>query len=229
MTSDGEIPGSGGTRRRNSVAPNPWRRGRRRPSQNGAPSERQGDSLQMLAGLFADASHAERAYQSLFARGYRHEEVIVMMPETVWQALFAADAAAHGDPGAKGAARRESHDTSHVSRANSASEFSVPVPIPVASGVLATRVMAAGNIAATLSNEIRRPGDDVLGTALAACGVPRHLTRGCAAGVEEGKILVGVMPRTVFDARAIADEWARQQGRVCSNGHGTALPHTAGT
>ena len=226
MPGDADVPGAGGGRRRNSVAPNPWRRGRRRPSQNGAPSERQGNSLQMLAGLFADASHAERAYQSLFARGYRHDEVIVMMPETVWQALFAAEASSRDDPNGKGDAHHRPQDSSHVSRASSASEFSVPVPIPIASGVLATRVMAAGNIAATMSNEIRRSGDDVLGTALAACGVPRHLTRGCAAGVEEGKILVGVVPRNTCDAETIAEEWSRQQGKVCSNGNGAALPHS---
>src|SRR5690348_15784483 len=95
---DADFPGAGGTRRRNSVAPNPWRRGRRRPSQNGQNGITGQRGAQMLAALFADASRAERAYQSLFSRGYRHDEVIVVMPETVWQALFAADSAVQGSP-----------------------------------------------------------------------------------------------------------------------------------
>ncbi len=81
----------GGTRRRNSVAPNPWRRGRRRPmATNGAdshPESQTPGALRMITGLFRDAGHAQRAYQSLSRRGYRDDEFIVVLRQSGSSAL----------------------------------------------------------------------------------------------------------------------------------------------
>jgi hypothetical protein len=204
-----DLPG-GGSRRRNSVAPNPWRRGRRRPSgENAREREGAGDPANaaplMMAGLFADAKHAERAYQALFARGYRPDEVIVVIPESTWHTLFAADADANASEG-KG--------TQGTKYQTSAGEFPVPVAVPLSSRAESKRVMAAGRIAALLSSASRQPGGEELTTALAACGIPHRLTRDCAAGIEEGKILLGVIPRSADDVASLGDEWTRRHGEV---------------
>ena len=197
-----DLPG-GGSRRRNSVAPNPWRRGRRRPSAEGARQGRDAESAgpAMIAGLFSDAKHAERAYQALFARGYRPDEVIVVIPESTWRALFTSELAV---------GEREPETKYQTS----AGEFPVPVPVALSSALPSKRVMAAGRIAALLSSANRTTGDEGLTNALAACGIPHRLTRDCAAGIEEGKILLGVIPRSADDVVALGDEWVRRNGEV---------------
>ena len=204
-----DVPG-GGSRRRNSVAPNPWRRGRRRPSAEGlrethGAGEPARQSRVMMAGLFTDAKHAERAYQALFARGYRPDEVIVVIPESTWRALFAP---------ASGASADASNGVPETKYQTVAGEFPVPVPVSLSSRVPSKRVMAAGRIAALLSSAERREGGDELASALAACGIPHRLTRDCAAGIEEGKILLGVIPRNADDVIALGDEWVRRNGEV---------------
>ena len=229
MTTDADTPGSGtgtgtgtGTRRRNSVAPNPWRRGRRRPATNDLPCESRPDaaspSPRMVASLFADATGAERAYQALFARGYRHDEVIVAMPEAVWHALFSGDPAnehPNGVPASAASVSPAAPATAAPTQAQlprQGGAFPAPIAIPVSSRNVATRIMAAGRAATTLMDAIRRDGDDCLADALFAVGIPERMTRGCAAGIREGKIMLGVMPRSGGDAFAIADEWVRQKG-----------------
>jgi hypothetical protein len=222
MTNDAENRGggagtggnSGTVRRRNSVAPNPWRRGRRRPSQQvhdgGLPDSvisSTGSKSRLLAGLFSDPSHAERAYQALFARGYCHDEVIVAMPETVWKSLFADPASAADD--AAELAGRDAHAMVHAGTA------STPVPVRIASRTCATRVMAAGRIAAKLAALSPKPDDAALSHALAACGIPERLTHDCAAGIEDGKILLGVLTHSIAETRTLSDEWESQRGEVC--------------
>ncbi|MEO7761080.1 MAG: hypothetical protein ABIS68_04110 [Casimicrobiaceae bacterium] len=59
----------------------------------------------------------------------------------------------------------------------------------------------------------QRPGEG-LAEALAACGIPVGLAQRCTAGIEQGKILLGVIPRNTADANALADDWAREKGDV---------------
>ena len=201
-----DLPG-GGSRRRNRVAPNPWRRGRRRPSGDGARENGgAGEPVKsMMAGLFTDAKHAERAYQALFARGYRPDEVIVVIPESTWRALFQSESGL-GPGGAKSAPETKYQ--------TSAGEFPVPVAVSLSSSLTSKRVMAAGRIAALLSNASQRSGNEGLRSALVACGIPHRLARDCAAGIEDGKILLGVIPRNADDVVALGDEWASRQGEV---------------
>jgi hypothetical protein len=207
---DADLPG--GARRRNSVAPNPWRRGRRRPSTLNAEGVPHANGIrppqEMMAGLFTDAKHAERAYQALFARGYRPDEVIVVIPESTWRSLFGAAGANPQDPGSQQLGEPSTRYQT------SAGEFPVPVPVAVSSHLHSKRVMAAGRIAALLSAANRSTGGEGLTSALAACGIPPRLTRDCAAAIDAGKILLGVIPRNADDVVALGAEWARRNGEV---------------
>jgi hypothetical protein len=147
----------------------------------------------MVAGLFSDANRAERAYQGLFARGYRHDEVIVAMPEAVWQALFAAtNATAHGPTS------DNDTDSRAPEEAEATSGHPVPTAVSISSNGFATRVMAAGRTVNMLADAIRKPVSDGLPGALAVCGIQERMTRDCAVGVQEGKILLGVLPATLL-------------------------------
>jgi hypothetical protein len=162
----------------------------------------------MLAGLFADAKHAERAYQALFARGYRPDEVIVVIPETTWRSLFGG---ANANPQGPDSQQFPEPSTRYQTAAG---EFPVPVPVAVSSNLHAKRVMAAGRIAALLSVANRSTGGDRLIDALAACGIPHRLTRDCAAAIDAGKILLGVIPRSADDVVALGAEWTRRNAEV---------------
>ena len=158
-----------------------------------------------MAGLFTDAKHAERAYQALFARGYRPDEVIVVIPESTWRALFQSESST--GPGVAKSAPQTKYQTA-------AGEFPVPVAVSLSTSSTSKRVMAAGRIAALLSNANQQSGNEGLRSALTACGIPHRLARDCAAGIEDGKILLGVIPRNADDVVALGDEWARRHGEV---------------
>jgi len=209
MNSFDDRPG-GEKRRRNSVAPNPWRRGRRRPqpqeSRLDGPLDAQNgfSHRPMLAALFDDASHAERAHATLVDRGYRHEEIVVVMAEAKWEKLFgAAEAAgrvAPPQPAARAPVERSTTDG--------------PVPVAIPSPDLPARVMAAGRMAAMLANAARPRSENALREALIDCGIPARNAAECAAGVESGKILLGVVPRSDADATSLGEEWLRGAGEV---------------
>ena len=208
MNSFDDRPGAE-KRRRNSVAPNPWRRGRRRPQPHesvlNAPHDAQNGTSRrpMLAALFDDASHAERAHATLVDRGYRHEEIVVVMAEAKWEKLFgAAEKAGRGTPPQPAA----------LSAERGATEAPVPVAIP--SPDLPARAMAAGRLAAMLANAARPRSENALREALIDCGIPARNAAECAAGVESGKILLGVVPRSDADATSLGDEWLRGAGEV---------------
>jgi len=211
---------AGGTRRRNSVAPNPWRRGRRRPQAQEAGNRaepaggaRQRMALPMLAGLFADASHAERAHEALFQRGYRQDDVVVVMAETKWQKLFGSASGGGGAqvlaPGAPSASTQGSDRRSPATQ-----HERTPAPLAITSNFLTTRVMAAGRIASLLADASRPAHGDALVRALVDCGIPERDASSCAAGVAAGKILLGVVPHSADDAKALGDEWSRESGEV---------------
>jgi hypothetical protein len=157
----------------------------------------------MLAALFDDASHAERAHATLVDRGYRHEEIVVVMAEAKWEKLFgAAEKAGRGTPPQPAA----------LSAERGATEAPVPVAIPAPD--LPARAMAAGRLAAMLANAARPRSENALREALIDCGIPARNAAECAAGVESGKILLGVVPRSDADATSLGDEWLRGAGEV---------------
>ena len=220
MSHDSNRPG--GTRRRNSVAPNPWRRGRRRPQtsddvrhESGAEANHR-PGLPMLAGLFSDASRAERAHEALFQRGYRQDDVVVFMAEAKWQKLFGAAASSNADeeiPASRGFRSDASRGPSAGGARGPASARGA-APLAITSNLLVTRVMAAGRIATMLTNAERPRHGDALVRALVDCGIPEREASSCAAGVAAGKILVGVVPHSRDDAKALGDEWSRESGEV---------------
>jgi hypothetical protein len=206
MNAFDDKPG-GERRRRNSVAPNPWRRGRRRPQPHDNPPDaaRNGDLRRpMLAALFEDASHAERAHATLVDRGYRHEEIVVVMAEAKWEKLFGVPDVMQRDPAAQPGSRT----------AADRGAADAPVPLAIPSGEQPARVMAAGRIATMLANAARPRSENALREALIDCGIPARNAAECAAGVESGKILLGVVPRSDADATALGDELSRADGEV---------------
>ena len=158
----------------------------------------------MLAALFQDASHAERAHATLVDRGYRHEEIVVVMAEAKWEKLFGTPEGAKGEPSASSPSRSTSDRT----------VADVPVPLAIPSSELPARVMAAGRMAAMLANAARPRSENALREALIDCGIPARNAAECAAGVESGKILLGVVPRSDADATSLGDELSRADGEV---------------
>lgn len=156
----------------------------------------------MLAALFDDASQAERAHEKLVGRGYRHEEIVVVMAESKWEKLFG------------GADPAQSTASEGAPRATSPSSADAPVPVSIPSPALPARAMAAGRMATLLANAARPSSENALRQALIDCGIPLRNAVECAAGVEAGKILLGVVPRTEADATSLGEEWSRGAAEI---------------
>jgi hypothetical protein len=191
----------GERRRRNSVAPNPWRRGRRRlqprdPNssvQDFRDTERGGP---MFAALFDDVGRAARAHATLVARGYRREDIVVVMAQAVWDQIFGAgstDQAANGFEARLADFRADMAAGSARRRVGSVSP--------------AARALAAGRFAEIFTDAARPDSEDALRQALIECGVPAGRSTQCAAAVTAGRILLGVVPHDAADAQMFGQEW----------------------
>jgi hypothetical protein len=201
---------AGEKRRRNSVAPNPWRRGRRRPqahdarpANHGVFGPTAGHRQPLVAALFADARHAERAHALLFGRGYRHDEIVVAMAESKWKGLFGT-----------GEAPPDTVDTPAHNGGAATVSAGQPVPFAIGSDASTTRVMAAGELAALFVHAEPSRGEDAFERALVDCGMPPRNASACASGVEAGKILLAVTPHSDAEAELLREEWSRASGDV---------------
>jgi len=165
------------------------------------------DHSKHMTGLFRDREAAERAYGCLTNRGYAGSDVSLLMTDETRQRCFP---------------RTEEHTTELGSKAAkgagvgavaggglgallvglAAAGFAVPgLPI-IAMGPLAA-AFAGGATGGTLGA--------IVG-ALVGAGIPEERAKLYDKGIEEGGIVIGVIPRSDEDAAYFEREWSNAQG-----------------
>ena len=166
------------------IAPNPWRRGRRRSGVhlNGGTSAAAIDAAQacpevagQVTGLFADRASAELACRALGERGYREDAIKLLMSDLTRTRQFS------------------DFESSRHSAAPHQRAYTCPATVSVAVCVDAT--------CAALTH---RPQ---LADVLASSGIPRERIAEYEAALETGAILMHVVTRSADDAQMIESEW----------------------
>ncbi len=169
------------------------------------------DRPPMITAMFSDRDEAERAYQALEARGYSRNDVSVVMTDETRKTQFGSGSAGEretelGNKAAEGAgiggAIGGTLGALGAAIAAIGSNLVLPGLGLVVAGPLAAALAGAGAGAAT---------GGLLG-ALVGAGIPEERVKRYEAGLKQGGILIGVVPRSPQDAEYFEREWKRAGG-----------------
>jgi hypothetical protein len=150
---------------------------------------------EVMTGTFHDRESAEAAYQDLIRRGYKPEEIHLIMSEDTRKRYYA--------------------DTPEIG-SKAASGGMAGATVGGAVGAVAAVLAAAGTLAI--------PGLGVAGLgaggaaggiigALIGAGIPEERARLYKSDIEKGGIVVGVRPRSVEDVTYFENAWKNAEFR----------------
>ncbi len=162
----------------------------------------------MVTGLFRDRDSAERAYQSLPARGYSESDVNLAMSEETRRRHFPEGGAETelGSKAAKGAGVGGAVGATVGAIAAALVAVGTSIVIP------GLGLVIAGPAAAALAGAGAGGVTGGLIGALVGWGIPEERVKHYEAGIKEGGIVMGVTPRSDEDAEYFEREWKNSQG-----------------
>lgn len=161
----------------------------------------------IITSAFRDRESAERAYDAIAARGYKSDEIHVLMTDETRKRLFAKDKE-HTDMGNKalegagvGGAVGGAIGATVVGIAAAAAALTIPGLGLVIAGPLAG-ALAGGAAGATAGGLVG---------VLVGAGIPEERAKSYETELKAGGIVVGVKPRHDEDARYFETEWQGRQ------------------
>jgi len=156
----------------------------------------------MVTGLFRDRDSAERAYRSVTDRGYKLEDVnLVMSDETRKRQFAGTDQTELGSKAAEGAGIGGAIGGTLGAIAAAIAAVGTSVAIP------GLGLVVAGPVAAALAGAGAGAATGGLVGALIGWGIPEERVKRYEAGIKEGGILMGVKPRSAEDAGYFEKTW----------------------
>lgn len=175
--------------------------GRSSSSQDGRPS--------MVTGMFRDRESAERAYSSITARGYKDDDVNLVMSDDTRKRHFGDDNVAEtelGNKAAEGAGTGSAIGGTIGAIAAAIAAIGTSLVIP------GLGLIVAGPVAAALAGAGAGGATGALIGALVGSGIPEERAKVYEDGVKDGGIVMGVTPRNAEDAELIEREWKDGRG-----------------
>ena len=170
-----------------------------------AETGRSAGSSRWVTGSFADRESAERAYGSLTNRGYTKDDVNLVMSDDTRKKHFTDDDTELGSKALEGAGVGSAigGTTGAILGAIlAAGSIAIPGVGVIVAGPLAAALAGAGAGGLT---------GGVIG-ALVGSGIPEDRAKEYDQDIRNGRIVMGVNPRTDEDADFIADEWRTHRG-----------------
>ena len=161
----------------------------------------------MLTAMFRDREGAERAYGSLMNRGYRNDDVNLLMSDEARRRHF-GEGTAQTELGSKAA------EGAGIGAAVGGVGGALLAAL-AAVGTIALPgigLIAMGPLAAALAGGATGAvGGGLLG-ALIGAGIPEERAKMYESGIREGNIVMGVHPRNEEDAEYFDREWRQYRG-----------------
>lgn len=173
-----------------------------------ADSKASRERSRVVTGMFKDREDAERAYKSVTDRGYKTEDVNLLMSNDTRKKHFASD---------------EVHDTELGNKALKGAGAGAGIGGTIgailavigAAGTLVIpglNIIAAGPIVAALTGAGAGGLAGGLIGSLVGWGIPEERAKAYETGIKEGGIVMGVNPRTDEDAEYFEQEWKNNRG-----------------
>ena len=164
----------------------------------------------MVTGLFRDRDSAERAYESVSARGYGRDDVDLLMSNETRKTHFSGDdpreTSELGSKAAEGAGIGGAIGGTVGAIAAALAAVGTSIAIP------GLGLVVAGPVAAALAGAGAGGLTGGLVGALIGWGIPEERVRRYETGIKEGGIVMGVKPRSEADATHFESEWKRHRG-----------------
>jgi hypothetical protein len=160
----------------------------------------------LSTGLFRDRDSAERAYQDLLTRGYKSDDINVVMTDEARKRHFAGTGATSelGNKALEGAgvgAGVGAVTGGALAAIAAAATVAVPGLGLIVAGPIAAALAGAGAGAVT---------GGAIG-ALVGAGIPEDRMKEYESGLKEGGIVMGVRPRTAADEAYFNREWRSER------------------
>lgn len=162
----------------------------------------------VVTGMFKDRESAERAYQSVTDRGYKTDDVNLLMSDDTRKKHFASDKGDDTDLGNK--ALKGVGTGSAIGGTVGAILAVVAAAVTLA--IPGLNIIAAGPIVAALTGAGAGGLAGGLIGGLVGWGIPEERAKAYESGLKEGGIVMGVNPRNDEDAEYFEKEWKKNRG-----------------
>jgi len=162
----------------------------------------------MLTGMFSDRDSAERAYNSLYDRGYTKDDVDVVMSDETRKKHFSDDDhdSALGNKAMEGAGKGSAIGGAVGAVAGIIAAIGTSLVIP------GLGIVIAGPIAAGLAGAGAGGLTGGIVGALVGYGIPEERAKEYESGIKSGKIVMGVRPKNDDDLTYFENDWKQNRG-----------------
>lgn len=164
------------------------------------------DDRRYVTGMFHDRDSAERAYNSLTARGYTHDDINIIMTDETRKKHF-------GDSGIKTEMGNKALEGTGTGAAIGGTLGAIGAAIAAIGTNLVLPglgLVVAGPLAAALAGAGAGAATGGLIGALAGAGIPEARIEKYDKGIRSGNIVMGVRTKSDEDAEYFANEWPTQ-------------------
>lgn len=162
----------------------------------------------LLTALFRNREGAERAYESLRARGYTDREINVLMSDATRDKYYKNTAESEiGNKALEGAGAGSAIGGALGAVIGGIAAIGTNVLLP------GLGLVIAGPIAAALVGAGAGGATGGLVGALIGWGIPEERAKYYESGIKEGGTVVGVTPRSDEDAEYFESEWKTYDGQ----------------
>ena len=164
----------------------------------------------MVTGSFRDRESAERGYDAITARGYKSDDIHVMMTDDTRKRLFK-----HGKETKDGETKlgNKALEGAGVGGAIGGAAGATAVGLAAAATSLAIPgigLVIAGPLAGALAGGAAGAATGGLIGTLVGAGIPEEKAKKYESDLKSGGIVMGVEPRNDEDARYFENDWRRE-------------------
>ncbi|MCA1558445.1 MAG: hypothetical protein LC731_07900 [Acidobacteria bacterium] len=161
----------------------------------------------MMTGLFRDRESAEKAYGSLTSRGYKEDDINVLMSDDTRKKHFVDQRETElGNKALEGAGTGAAIGGTVGATLAALAAIGTSIALP------GLGLIVAGPLAAALAGAGAGGATGGLIGALVGAGIPEERVKDYEKGIKEGGIVMGVNPRSDEDADYFENEWKNHRG-----------------
>ena len=162
----------------------------------------------MVTGLFRDRESAERAYGSVTSRGYKQDDVNLLMSDDTRKKHFTDD----GRETELGNKALEGAGTGAAIGGTVGATLAAIAAIGTTLALPGLGLLVAGPLAAALAGAGAGGATGGLIGALVGAGIPEERVKHYEEGIKNGGIVMGITPRSDEDAEYFEQEWKNHRG-----------------
>ena len=162
----------------------------------------------MVTGLFRDRESAEAAYGSVTSRGYKQDDVNLLMSDETRKKHFTDD----GKETELGNKALEGAGTGAAIGGTIGATLAAIAAIGTTLALPGLGLLVAGPLAAALAGAGAGGATGGLIGALVGAGIPEERVKHYEEGIKNGGIMMGVTPRSDEDAEYFENEWKKNRG-----------------